>query len=173
MGVYVYTLRKTKIKSDVGPINLFKYLCKAQDLGDSWGEPDSWAKVAQKSYNRIMNGWEGIDHPKYAVLGDKFELGMPVYHNPEGLNLCYYDTDAMQAEVVGFLVKNGRKWIVQSIEETRGLERKAFLKALDLGLIKLCGHMIERGKNYLEFIKKEVGYDYLNFDDEFTSIYRA
>lgn len=125
MGVYVYTLRsETKTLGNghglVG--ELVGRAAYSYKQNYSWDGPNSSQKrsIATKHAHAERTSTKLVGKVKHMVYGDKFEVGMDVYHVGDRLPVVFEDV-AFPGKVIGKLVKVGRKWCVRTQEEYNAL----------------------------------------------------
>lgn len=111
MGVYIYTMRakQATINVDGGKhtANLLAYAFKPY-----WGDIEDQPRLFKQMLTRAENFWEDRDAPEYYVVDDKFQNGAEVRTGwRDGDGWCY-DTPSFPGKHVGYLKKEGRKWIV-------------------------------------------------------------
>jgi hypothetical protein len=114
MGVYLNTFRTShKTATHNGqPIKVYayRYLCKAGDEDRGFSRSDRRAHLMQASMEHASKLFD--DHkPQFAALvyEERWENAI-VMSGPKGA--CHYDSESFGTGVVGFLVKQKRKWVV-------------------------------------------------------------
>ena len=115
MGVYVYAVKNKTIEADGLTVAMCSYAYKHYwGLGIS----DFEKKVGQmerrkERYGNLAAGklnTKGVKCIATNGCDDKFKVGLRVYRYENGLNGMYYDD--FNGEVVGYLAKQGRKWVI-------------------------------------------------------------
>ena len=116
MGIYIYTLRQTSPRQTPdGTVYNYKYSERYY-----WDSPAQRAREA-----RHFERWEKAEGPTLvSVEGDN---GTEVYRQERPVAV-WSDCDEIHGEFVGYLVKKGRKWTIESLETTL-LKDRQFLMA--------------------------------------------
>ena len=126
MGIYIYTLRKAgPRRTPQGPVYRYKY-------GWRFSSHDGEYERGIRKEERHQDRWDGyvrdgeVQGP-FLVTVDGDE-GCEVYSQGHAVAPVWSDCDAVQGEFVGYLAKEGRKWVIRSLE-TQLLEDRQFLHA--------------------------------------------
>jgi hypothetical protein len=112
-------------------VHALAYTCKYRDLPDQVSAMDH--KYGRRAYPyaalmaRIERAW-GSERPAYVAItvgdnDDQFEDGALVYAWASS-GFEWFDCNAMNGVVVGFLRKEGRKWVVESMSDVMARAEK-------------------------------------------------
>lgn len=122
MGIYIYTLRKQARKSNLGPLRQYKY-------SERFTSRDYWNGKRYVDEGAAQRGREARHRERwhrYVASGEvtgpihvciEFTEGGGVYRQERPVAI-WSDCDRIPGQLVGYLRRDGRKWVVDSLEST-------------------------------------------------------
>ena len=141
MGVYLYTLRKSKFRNtQLGPVYCYEYKDRLAKSGywDCGG--DKWVdapEVQQQYIERYEERFDFINNCLVCVAGEE---GTTVYRQEESIPI-WWDGDGIEGTAVGVLRKRKNRWYIsipqEEFDEAMSFmisyaHRNQFVLALDL-----------------------------------------
>ena len=115
MGTYIYGLRKRSKRVSLHGREVYahpyEYLCRANDVPDGFGTPESYQRDAQRKVERAE---ENAPTTVYYITIGKAEEGTVLYEVPGTTPALWYDCDRVPggAIPVGFLETRGQEFRV-------------------------------------------------------------